>query len=362
MARARRRHIVAPFAALFSLVAIAAAQISLASPAPSPTPKRTPATDQSARAIDLLRAAMMADQTTSYVAQVQTIRFGAAGSVATIVKEEHLAPNETHKIYLAPENLYGDSVVIRDGNTYSYDAKQKRVVVSHAPSFGSALTYGNLGLLLANYRPVIGQPEMIAGRPSLPCALVNRFTGERVMRLWIDAATRMVLQRETYHANGTIGSRVQFENIRYTNAIPKQVFATPVPAGYALVRGSDTAAPSLDVSRVLNDAGFNPAGPHYLPEGFTIISADVSVAKGIKTLHLLYSDGIRSLSLFENAANAAPDFGKLQPVSIKVGSRDARYVNDGTTTVLSWKDKGLVFTLVGDLDVKDLTAIAGSVS
>lgn len=314
------------------------------------------------RAVDLLRSAMTAERSVSYVAQVQTIRFGTTGSVATIVKQEHLAPNETHKTYIAPENLYGDSIVIRDGDTYSYDAKLKHVVVSHAPSFDNAVTWGNLGLLLANYRPVVGAPEIIAGRSTLPCSLINRFTGERVMRLWIDAETRLVLQRERYHANGTIGSRVQFENIRYTNSIPPAAFATPVPAGYDLVRGGDTATPSVDVSKVLSDAGFNPAGPHYLPEGFTIVSADVSVMKGIKTLHLLYSDGIRSLSLFENAAHAAPDFGKLQPVSVKIGDRDARYVNDGTTTVLSWKDKNLVFTLVGDLDVKDLTAIAGSVS
>lgn len=356
------RRTLVSFAAFFSLAAAATTQLA-AAPAPDPTSSAAPNLSQNdARAVDLLRAAMNADRATSYVAQVQTIRFGASGSVATIAREEHRAPNETHKIYLAPENLYGDSMVMRDGDTYSYDAAHQRLVVSHNPPPAPEIANGNLGLLLANYRPVIGEPEMVAGRPTLPCSLVNRFTGERVMRLWIDAETRLILQKETYHANGTIGSRMQFENIRYTNAIPPGVFATPIPQGYNVVRTDEGATPSSDVAHVLAAAGFNPAGPHYLPEGFTIVSADVTTVKGIKTLHLLYSDGIRSLSLFENASNAAPDFGHLQAVPIKIGAHDARYVNEGTTTLLSWKDKGLVFALVGDLDVKDLTEIAGSVS
>lgn len=357
MARAKRASIV------FMLAAVATANVAAAAPSPTPPAKPSPGLNQDdIRAADLLRAAMNAERTISFIAQVQTIRFGSTGSEATIVKEEHLAPNQTHKVYLAPESLYGDSVVVRDNDTLTYDAKRSRVTVSHGPRYGEAVANGNLGLLLANYRPVLSAPKIVAGRPTIPCALVNRFTGELVMRLWIDAETRLILQRETYHANGTVGSRLQFEDIRYTAAIPPAVFATPVPRGYTMVQSDESGAPSTDVGRTLAAAGFNPAGPHYLPEGFTLVSADVATLKGIKTLHLLYSDGIRQLSLFETASNSPPDYGSLKPVSTKIGNHDATYVNQGTTTLLTWKDKGLVFALVGDLDVKDLKAIAGSVS
>jgi outer membrane lipoprotein-sorting protein len=315
------------------------------------------------RATALLRAAMDAGRTTSYVAQVQTIRFGPSGTVATITKEEHLAPDETHKLYIAPENVYGDSVVIHGTQTYSYDTKHRRVVVSTAPSYDpQTASNSNLGLLLANYRPVIGNPEIVAGRPAIPCSLLNRYTGERVMQLWIDAETRLILQKETYHANGTIGSRVQFENIRYTKALPAALFATPIPAGYQVVRATPAGSAPTDIDHVLKEAGFAPAGPRYLPDGFTIMSADVTTVKGVRTLQLLYSDGVRSLSLFENAQSAAADFGHLRPMTTKIENRDALYVNDGPTTLLSWKDRGLAFALVGDLDLKELKAIAASVS
>ncbi|MGH7715056.1 MAG: DUF4367 domain-containing protein, partial [Vulcanimicrobiaceae bacterium] len=242
-------------------------------------------------------------------------------------------------------------------------ARHLRIVISHGPAFDpQTIANGNLALLLANYRPVITAPEIVAGRPTIPCALVNRFTGERVMRVWIDAQTRLILQKETYHADGTIGSRTQFENIRYTQAMPEALFATPIPSGYHVVDNRTSSSNATDIERAVKDAGFAPASPRYLPEGFTLISADVTTLKNVKTLHLMYSDGIRSLSLFENASNAAADFGHMKPVATKIKNRAALYVNDGSTTFLSWRNAALTFALVGDLDLKDLKAIAASVA
>jgi negative regulator of sigma E activity len=361
MTRAKRVAV----ALVASAVLASAANGFAATPSPSPAPAMTPALtrgEDDARAIELLRASMTAARAVSYVAQMQTIRWGPSGATASITKVEHLAPDQTHRIYLAPQEVYGDSVVIRGPEMTSYDNKHQKVVVSRGPIYDVQTTANdNFGLLVANYRPVVGNPEAIAGRSALPCSLVNRYTGERVMRIWIDVETKLVLQKETYHANGTIGSRTQFEQIRYTKDISPQVFATPVPSGYAIVKGRESGSPSTDLERVLKEAGFTPAGPHYLPEGFTIVSADVVRMRGVKTLHLLYSDGVRTLSLFENAVNAAADFGGLKPIATKVEDHDAYYVNDGPTTLLSWKESGLMLALVGDLDIKELKAIAASV-
>lgn len=353
------------FAYVTALAAFVAAASSAdgATPVPSPSASVTNSSQDDARATELLSDAMHARQAISYMAQVQSIHFGPSGAVATIAREEHLAPDQTHKLYIAPGDLYGDSVIIHGAETFSYDAPHQRVVISHGPAQSAqAISNGNLALLLANYRPVITSPEIVAGRPTIPCALINRFTGVRVMRVWIDAQTRLILQKETYHADGTIGSRMQFENVRYTQAMPPTLFATPIPAGYHVIENNAPTANASDIERVVKDAGFTPASPRYLPEGFTVVTADVTTLKGVKTLHLMYSDGIRSLSLFENAANAAADYGHMKPVATKIENRDALYVNDGSTTFLSWKNSGLTFALVGDLDLKELKAIAASVS
>jgi negative regulator of sigma E activity len=348
---------------MLAAFAAASSTPSGATPTPGPTVAATTNPKEDARATELLSAAMHARESISYTAQVEAIHFGPSGSVATIEREEHLAPNRTHKAYLAPQEMYGDSVIIHGAETFSYDAQHQRVVISHGPAFDAqTFANGNLALLLANYRPVIAGPEIVAGRPTVPCALVNRFTGERVMRVWIDAQTRLILQKETYHADGTIGSRTQFDNIRYTETMPESLFATPIPAGYRVVDNRTATSNGTDIERVVKDAGFAPASPRYLPEGFTLISADVTTLKGVKTLHLMYSDGIRSLSLFENNSNATADFGQMKPLTTKVENHDALYVNDGSTTFLAWKNSALTFALVGDLDLKELKAIAASVS
>jgi anti-sigma factor RsiW len=78
-------------------------------------------------------------------------------------------------------------------------------------------------------------------------------------------------------------------------------------------------------------------------------------------LHLLYSDGLRSISLFENATDAAADFGTLRAKTIVFPGHEAEYVEDGPTTLLTWRERGLYFALVSDLMRPELAEIAKSV-
>ena len=142
---------------------------------------------------------------------------------------------------------------------------------------------------------------------------------------------------------------------------PNGIFATTIPSGFTEVEGRRFADMTDDLQHTIDDAGFKPVNPRYLPEGFKIIGAENSTFRGLKNLHLLYSDGIRTLSLFENNSDAEPDFGGVKPSATRFEGHDAQYVKDGPTTLLTWREKGLAFALIGDLDLKKLTAIAISV-
>src|SRR5271163_1777666 len=110
--RRAREFAFAYFTALAALIA-AASSADGATPAPSPSASVTTNSNQDdPRAIELLSDAMHARQEVSYMAQVQAIQFGPSGAVATIVREEHLAPDQTHKLYIAPEEMHGDNVII----------------------------------------------------------------------------------------------------------------------------------------------------------------------------------------------------------------------------------------------------------
>jgi negative regulator of sigma E activity len=328
---------------------------------PTPAPAAVPAADANASNA-LVREALEAPRHVSYVGQMQTIRWGMRVASATIQRVEHLAPSSTRRTFLAPEAMYGEYDITLGTTTTKIDPKQHRAMVSENPSSDNANSMNsNIALLAANYRALVGPVEIVAARPATTISLVNRYTGERVMRLWIDNDTKIVLAKEAYHQDGSLAWRSRFDEIRFTGEIPSGVFSATIPPGFQEVEGRRFADVTDDLARTLGDAGFKAVNPRYLPDGFHMIGAENSNFNGMRNLHLLYSDGIRSLSLFENNTNAEPDFGGVKPSITHFEGHDAEYVKDGPTTLLTWREHGLAFALIGDLDLNKLTAIAISV-
>jgi outer membrane lipoprotein-sorting protein len=350
------------FRPLLALGAAVVALTSLGAASPTPTPAPTATPDANQQATKLLRLSILAPQSISYVGQMETLRFGNSRADATIMRVEHLAPGMTRRWYLAPEAVYGDYSVTRGITTYQFDTKHSQVTTSRNPSLENQIAaIDSLGLITQNYRVVLGDPETVAGRKSATVLLINKYSGERVIRVWIDSSTDLVLKKEQYGTNGSVVAETRFEELRYTASIPRDVFSTTIPAGYKRVAGRDFASPESNIDHARKEAAFKSIVPKYLPEGFTLVGADVAVVNDVKTLHFLYSDGLRSLSLFENAVDAPANFGKLKVQTVTFEGHEAKYVEDGPTMLLTWQERQLHFALVSDLVLHDLVDIAVSV-
>lgn len=312
-------------------------------------------------ALTLLQATVAAPRHVSFVAQVELLTIGAHGSQASVFRVEHRAPDLTRRWYVSPPNLYGDWTLSRGTSTYAVDVRRRHVVVTPNETFG--LHYGwsrNIGLLMHNYAPVAGPTQQVAGRTVRTIALVNRYTGATTMRLWIDAQTNVTLRREVYASTGSLVSQMRFDEVRFTAEIPSATFA--LPAHYSTTHGPSRGVPSDNPASIMALAGFPARAPHYLPEGFTPVAADLAQENGIRTLHLLYSDGLRTVSLFENARGAAVDMSGYRASSFSIGSVHGETVDEGSTTLLAWSQGSLHFALVGDLNRDELERIAASIS
>ncbi|MGD0967812.1 MAG: sigma-E factor regulatory protein RseB domain-containing protein [Candidatus Aquilonibacter sp.] len=315
-------------------------------PAPSPT--------------DLLRDALTAPQRVSYVGEVQVLRIGAQHSDATIYRVEHRAPDLTRRWYLAPQDLYGDSTISRGSTNYSIDVKRQRVVVSQGEDADQQIAdQGNFDILMANYHAVYAPDENLSGRSVHVVVLNNKYTGQTTMRVHIDAQTHLVLERQQYAANGSLIAQTRMEQIRYTNAIPPALF--DIPSGMDRVNGAARGQESTDIAQVISSAGFAARVPKYLPEGFSPIAGDLVSINNVPTLHLIYSDGIRTVSLFQNEKDAAVDLSHYHAIATSVADHPAHYVEDGPTTLLAWADGNRHFALVGELTVVELEKIGASV-
>lgn len=356
---------LAAFAALS-----ATAVVVTAAPAPPrtqhlrPTASRSVAPPSPAAGGDarpLIVEAVAAPKHVSFVGQMSTIRSGNSRAFAVVSKIEHRAPDETRRTYLAPRSLYGQFVISRGAMSWDVDPSKKRVVVTrNLAAIDPVSVVDDIALLDGNYRAVHSASDSVADRKADVVDLVSRYTGERTMRMWIDAETHVVLAKEAYHSDGSLAWRTRFDDIRYTDGIPATIFSAAVPEGYATVNGRSYDQPRT-LAVAVPDAGFKPFTPRYLPEGFALSGASVSQVGGVKNLHMIYSDGIRTLSLFENATGRAIDFGGLPGNKTSFDEHDAEYVHDGPTTLLAWREQGLSFALVGDLDLKELEHIGTSV-
>ena len=339
-----------------ALGALALLALSAAAPARAATP---PPVGTDAR--PLIVAAAAAPRHISFVGQMVLIRSGQTRSSAVVSKIEHRAPDETRRTYLTPRDLYGQSVISRGAMSWNIDPVRKRVVVSeNQAAVDPVAVVDDIAMVDGNYRAVRTASEVVADRKVDVVDLVSRYTGERAMRLWIDTQTYIVLGKEAYHSDGSLAWRMRYDDIRYTDVIPAAIFTATAPAGYATVKGRSYNRPRM-LPGAVPDAGFKPITPRYLPDGFALISADVSQVKTVRNLHLIYSDGIRTLSLFENATDRAIDFAGMKAQPTHFEDHDAWYVHDGPTTLLAWREHGLAFALVGDLELKELAQIATSV-
>ncbi len=309
----------------------------------------------------LVIAAVNAPKHVSFVGQISTIRSGKQQAFAVVAKIEHRAPDESRRTYLAPQSLYGQFIISRGAESWDVDDRNRRVVVTeNRAAVDPVAVVDDVALVDSNYRAVRTAADNVADRRTDVVDLVSKYTGERAMRLWIDSETHVVLAKEAYHSDGSLAWRTRFDEIRYTDAIPAQVFTDDTPRGYTTVHGRSYDQPT-NVAQAVRSAGFRPFTPKYLPEGFSEVGATVSQVHGVKSLHLIYSDGIRTISLFESATDRAIDFTGLKTQTTSFEKHDAQYVRDGPTTLLAWREDNLAFALVGDLDLKDLVRIATSV-
>jgi negative regulator of sigma E activity len=335
------------------MLRINAPALALVLLAAAPAPAAPPA-------MALLRQAMSAPANHSYIAEVQMLRFGSQKSVAAVFRIEHRAPNLTRRWYIAPQALYGDSIISRGETTYTIDVKRNRVVVAHDDAIDDQVAEdGNLRVLEGNYAAAYAPDEAVDGRPAHVVVLTNKYTGQAVMRVHVDAQTGLVLAKDTYAANGSLISQMRLEKLRYTDAIPTGIF--DVPSNLPRVNGPARSLPTSDLSRVIASAGFKALSPRYLPEGFTPIEGDLISIKGVRTLHLLYSDGIRTVSLFESEEGASVDMSRYRVTDVKTQDVDAQYVEDGPTTLFTWSKSGLHLTMVGEIGLDELENIARSV-
>jgi negative regulator of sigma E activity len=308
----------------------------------------------------LLFAAMSAPATVSYTGVIEVVRIGAHSSEASVYRVEHRAPDLTRRIYSAPSALSGDAIISKGDVSFSVDERRHRVVETRNAALDDRIAFNdNYALLRENYSIVNKGAEAFDGRSTVALMLSNKYNHRPTMLVRIDRETKIVLDKQEFARDGSLVGEVRFQEVHFTASISSADFA--LPNQYRLVQGPTFGVAPQSPERVVRSAGFPARAPKALPEGFAPIEGSLVELKGVRTIHLLYSDGIRTVSLFENATASTLDMSGLQPQWTSIGGRRAEYAEDGAMALLAWSDESLHYALVGELELNELRRIAASI-
>jgi outer membrane lipoprotein-sorting protein len=311
--------------------------------------------------LSVLTQAVAADDRVSFSGTITSVVYGDSAN-ATVVRIDHLAPHSWRLWFVAPADAYGRLILSNESVAYQYEPKTGKVFSNAwgllAPGIDAAL---DLGRVSQNYSIQVGAQTSVAGHKALTLSLVSNYTDSLVQRLWVDEVTKIVLQREAYHADGTIASKTSFDNIKYVKSLPADLFSLSVPAGMTLVPGAVYGKSTTDVAALAGSVKFKVAAPKSLPNGFALQKGSSETREGVETVQLIYSDGLRTFSLFENSTARLPKFEGAAPKTISIGGLSGEYALVSGQSLVSWNSGKLNLTMVGDVGPKELARIGSAI-
>lgn len=194
----------------------------------------------------------------------------------------------------------------------------------------------------AKYRTTPAGQSPVAGR--LADVLEVREDDAMRERLYLDTETGLLLRRDQFDSAGNTDRKVEFKTL--TIGPPGQPAQRPAQV-------VDQAAQPVSAARQPT----TPLAPGDLPEGY----GRVGVYRESGVLHLLYSDGLYDLSLFEQPGRLARADLPAGGQSVKVGRAPARAYAWPGGHVVVWQAGPSVVTMVSDAPVDQLLRAADAV-
>lgn len=251
-----------------------------------------------------------------------------------------------------------------------YDADATAVPGSSPLATPAGLDAGRWeSLLTANYTAVLAGGGAVAGEVTDAVEL-RRADGSAAARLEVGRASGLVLRRQLLDASGDLLHSTAFTRLAVVPAAAVEQIGSGQLASGQLASGQVTDAPEAaraqtpvddDAVAALRAAGWSV--PDELVPGLALVDARrdscaPTAAARDAVLHLTYSDGLSTVSLFEQRGRL--DRAGRAGWQWEQRAGGAVLVRPGLPERLAWADSGTVFTLVADVgdDVVDAALAA----
>ena len=278
-----------------------------------------------AAAMHLLTRAAEAPKTTAYTGVQFVSAWTEQGASGLVVEVSHSPTAGT--------------TVQSVGNAQVESTTSFVPVDAPAPSLGSVAS--GLALLAANFSVTLTGVSSVAGRPAQIVEARRRGTMTLAARFWLDQATSLVLRREVYDELGKVTRASAFVEVTVGKSAPRSPEARALPSAWP----ERVPEPTFEAMRA---RGWKC--PERLSANLSLIDArrggKPTATDPQPILHLSYSDGLSSISLFEQRGHLGT--AKLDGYRAAEYEGGTMHILDGIPKRMVWSADGMVFTLVAD--------------
>lgn len=240
------------------------------------------------RGEELLRDAMKAQRTVSYVATETTTRIGAPTMIARVQK----SGDKRRLEYSAPAIMRGDLLLDDGANLWRYHRAEKSAIKTKTATRQKEPSQNALRLL------AVSAParSTLVGRKAWLVTVSTRNKKRVLHKIWIDEKTKARLRMERFDNRGQRVETVALSNIKF-GAVPTSAFRWTTPAGARLTNAGTLYQQLGQAQRSTRWL----QAPSKLPKGYVFENAVVNSSDA----WLRYSNGVRRFSIFQQRTKDA---------------------------------------------------------
>lgn len=341
------------------------------------------------KAENLLQKMVQADNSLDFEGRLTLMFQSQAGNQAFEVYVTRKAPDKRRIEIISSDELYGTGVIIngnenipiRSGNTPRFFPPPPFL----QPDQMEDAQIHNIQILLKNYKVRVLDGGSVAGRNTYLIEIDPKNFDRPSSKIWIDKEKSITLKTEQYNTKKVLQRVIAYSTIDFEPVIDDTSFQIPrkfwdkkkpfKQSDREEIWNYTQEKPDLD--KIKDKVHFEIILPDRVPSGFALQSINIIKISKEQNIHLKYTDGLTTLSVFQSPSNEMrkgprneppPPSSSLRPPPPPKDRVDRIVINGVNCEVLyripvlifRWQNKGIYYTIIGELQKKEMTNIASS--
>jgi negative regulator of sigma E activity len=251
-------------------------------------------------------------------------------------------------------------VIIEDGKYQWRYIPSHRLIIKRpqeTPDETRQRTDKNIQLVKKNYYVRVGEKQHLVNRAAFIVTLQPRVANRPRHWIWVDKDSGLPLKTEVYSSEGQLALVSAYSKIDFAPKLSGEDFKLKIPRK-ASVREVEEKT-NLELAKAEELFGEKVMLPAYLPSGFVLRDITVSFIGGNCRLQLLYSDGLSSISVFQETSRRRVRKGVFFQKGVKIAG--PQFQTRGLNKMLGFPSGDRQIMLIGDISEEEISKIAQSI-